>query len=156
MTGREVVAAVRPVETWARAVLRLAELGHEAIRLEEENAAATRLLGETAQALLTAQADLGRTQQAAATLAGTLETQRAAAVAATEAEQLAVIGAARAVVEAHERAAAEWAAKAQAAKAAHDATVAALRAEELALREHVDGLRDLARRMARAAEAVPR
>ncbi len=156
MTGRELAAAVRPLEAGAKAILRLAELAHEAIRLEEGIASAQRRLTELTGSVTTSTAELARLQTEARTLAVRLDADRQASLAATETEQRAVIGAARAVVEAHERSATEWRDKAAAAKAAHDATVATLRAEETALRTHVAGLRDLARRMAQAAEAVPR
>lgn len=156
MTGRELAAALRPVEQHARAVLRFAEIADEAIRLEAGLGLATTKLAETTAALEAARAERARLEREARGLAGEIAAARAAAEQQTAERCAAMVAEAQATVKTAHLAARGWDAKAASEAEAHAARVAQWTAEATTLREHVDGLRSLAQRMAKAAEAVPR
>lgn len=156
MTGRELAAAIRPLEAWATAIGRFSQLAQEAIRLEEGLAQGTARLTALEATLATTQADLARLHAEARDLTATLAAERAAAEHETAERCAARVAVADSAVADRQRAVGEWTSKLETARAEHERRMAGWAAEEAALRTHVDGLRELAQRMARAAEAVPR
>ena len=156
MTGRDLQAAVRPLEQWATAISRFSQIAQEAIRLEAGLTLATAQLTETQAALATAKTEVAALRAEAATLTERLGIERQAALQTTHQEQSALVSAARETILRHQAAAEALAEKTRVAAAAHAARLAEWTAKEAAAAERVDILRDLAQRMARAAEAVPR
>lgn len=156
MTGREVLAAIRPMESFAATVTRLAAVAHEAIRLEEGQAAAERRLATLQAQAVTAQAEITRLTTEADDLTTLLAAERDAARVATDAECAARVQTADAAVATREQAVASWAAQEREAKERFERTAAGLRTAEVELIERVNTLKDLAQRLARSAEAVLR
>ena len=159
MTGRDLAAALRPLEAWADAVLRFKKIAEEAIRLESKltgiELAQTRLAEVQATVAVT-EAHLRALQADAETVTATLAAEREAALAATQAEQAEIIRSARTVAERHQTTAEGWVAQTREAEAQHAARLMAMRATEAGLQAQIDGLRELAQRMATAAGAVLR
>lgn len=159
MTGRELAAAVRPLEEWATAIARFSRIAQDAIQMEAKLSGlgvAQRELADTKARIAAERDTLLALQEQAQRLQGQLDAQRAAALATTEREQAERIRAAQAeIAQARAQTAAQQA-QTREAEAAHAARMAALRMEATALEGRIEELRDLARRMAAAAAAVPR
>lgn len=156
MTGREALTAIRPMEAFAATVTRFAEIAHEAIRLEEGQAAATRRLAELTASVTAGSAEVERLRFEARDLTATLAAERAAAEHETADLCAGRIAAADAEVRTRQQAVESWAAQERAARERFERTAAELRASELTLIERVNTLKDLAQRLARSAEAVLR
>jgi predicted nucleic acid-binding Zn-ribbon protein len=156
MTGREVAAAVRPLEITAKAILRFAELAHEAIRLEEGTTQATAALTATRQSLEDARVELAILQSEAKNLTATLAAERAASETETLDRCAGMVAEAEALAAKAKQQAEAWAEKSRSAAVAHDVRVAEYRTETSALQAHLDGLREQARTLAQKAGAVLR
>jgi (p)ppGpp synthase/HD superfamily hydrolase len=155
-TGADLLAEVRPMAQWARAVHQITEIAQDAIRLEAGLALAETKLADQKAALETACGDLARVVKETETLSEKLSAERIAAETATAARCAEMIADAK-EDSAKQRAVAEgWSDQARVASKKHQAKMAEWAAEESEMQAHISGLRDLAARMAKAAEAVPR
>ena len=158
MTGRELAAALRPLEEWAGAIGRFSQIAKEAIHLETKLtgiALAQKELADTQAKVAAVKAHLADVQAEVAVASERLAEERAASLEATRREQAELVEAASAQVAQELARYAEWKTKTTHAETAHEARMAALRTEEAALQHHIEGLRDLARRYQQAAGAVP-
>ncbi len=156
MTGRELAAAVRPLEISAKAILRFAELAHESIRLEEGTAQVKTALAKKQSELQDARVELAILQAETKNLTATLAAERAASENETMNRCAGVVAEAEALAAKAKQQAESWIEKDRAAAQAHEARVASYRQETSALQEHLDGLREQARTLAQKAGAVLR
>lgn len=159
MTGRELAAALRPLEVWAEGILRFRKIADEAIRMESKltglELAQTRL-AETQAKVVATQAALEALVEDAATLTARLAEERAAALAATEVEQAALVRAAQREIAKHQVSAEGWAAQTREAESQHAARMTAMATEAAEMQTRLDGLREQAQRMLTAAGQVLR
>src|SRR5262245_288928 len=156
MTGREILAAVRPLEQWAGAITRLSKVAQEAIRLEEGFKAADQRLTEARAAVAQAKAELITLRDEHATLATRMAAEQKATLQAIHDEALVQRRQLTEELAQRKASVASIAEQERDARAAFERTKEQFKADEAVLRGKVADLRSLAERMARSAEAVLR
>lgn len=152
MTGREVLAHIRPLEGFAETVRRFGEIAHEAIRLEEGLAATATKLDAERAALADVKAEKTRVAAEVAGLERRMAAERDAALAALAHETEERRGSIEATLAHLQGLVSHWEGQALAAQTAFEAKRATMVADEAAMESRLADLRAQAKRMLRAAE----